>query len=93
MQVAALKVSGVSGGGRSRKDLSKALFSVLRFLNLTGKRSRTRDFRDSFFDVMELWIENKLLIELLPPEIAPQYVAFMQPQNLEKLFFATVTAA
>ncbi len=49
--------------------------------------------RDSFFDVIELWIENKLLIELLPPEIAPQYVAFMQPQNLEKLFFATVTAA
>jgi hypothetical protein len=59
MQVAALKVSSVSGVGRSRKDLSKALSSVLRFLNLTGKRSRTRDFSGfSSIQLMQWGDEN-----------------------------------
>jgi hypothetical protein len=44
--------------------------------------------RDGFFDVLEFWVENKLLIELLPPEMATKYVEFMQPENLAKLFTA-----
>jgi len=46
--------------------------------------------RDSFFEVIEFWVGNRLMIELLPPAIAPQYLRFMQPQNLEQ-FFAPAT--
>lgn len=48
--------------------------------------------RDSFFDVIEFWVENRLMLELLPPIFARQYLMFMQPHNLEQLF-ATATAA
>lgn len=41
--------------------------------------------RDGFFDVLEFWVENKLLLELLTPSLAAKYVEFMQPQNLQKL--------
>lgn len=44
--------------------------------------------RDGFFEVIEFWVENTLMVELLPPAIAPKYVNFMQPENLEKLFAA-----
>ena len=44
------------------------------------------------FEVIEFWLENRQLIELLAPEIAPQYINFMQPQNLQE-FFAVVGAA
>lgn len=44
--------------------------------------------RDGFFDVLELWVENKMLLELLTPQMAAQYVEFMQPQNLAKALAA-----
>jgi hypothetical protein len=37
---------------------------------------------DNYFDVIEFWIENQLLIELLPPEIVDRYLAFMSPESL-----------
>ncbi|WP_138499260.1 hypothetical protein [Nostoc sp. PA-18-2419] len=37
------------------------------------------------FEVIEFWIENHLMIELLSPEIVSQYLNFIQKQNLEKL--------
>lgn len=38
--------------------------------------------RGDYFDVIEFWVENQLLIELLSPEIVDQYLTFMQPQSL-----------
>jgi hypothetical protein len=46
-----------------------------------GWQSRYCD-REGFFDVIELWVENRLMIELLTPEMAAKYTEFMQPQNL-----------
>ncbi|MFB2770393.1 hypothetical protein ACE1AT_14045 [Pelatocladus sp. BLCC-F211] len=47
--------------------------------------------RDSLFDVIEFWVENRLMIELLTPEMASQYLAFTkQPEKLQE-FFATAT--
>ncbi|MCP6761058.1 MAG: hypothetical protein NHB32_20450 [Fischerella sp. CENA71] len=47
--------------------------------------------RDSLFDVMEFWVENRLMIELLTPEMAAQYIALTkQPEKLQE-FFATAT--
>jgi hypothetical protein len=36
-----------------------------------------------YFDVIEFWVENRLLLELLPPELAIQYaVAWADPWKL-----------
>jgi hypothetical protein len=37
---------------------------------------------DNYFDIIEFWLENQLLIELLPPELVDRYLAFMEPQAL-----------
>ncbi|HEY9674979.1 MAG TPA: hypothetical protein V6D11_26295 [Waterburya sp.] len=43
--------------------------------------------RTSFgFDFMMLWVENRLLIELLTPEMTAQYVTFTKRENLRKYF-------
>ncbi|WP_341530471.1 hypothetical protein WKK05_15000 [Nostoc sp. UHCC 0302] len=43
--------------------------------------------RASFgFDFILLWVENRLLIELLTPEITTQYIAFTKRENLRKYF-------
>jgi hypothetical protein len=44
------------------------------------------------FHVIEFWVENKLLIELLPPAIAPEYIEFAKPENLEQIFTAATLA-
>ena len=43
--------------------------------------------RASFgFDYVLLWVENRLLLELLTPEMTVQYKAVAHPDNLRKLF-------
>lgn len=42
--------------------------------------------RDSFFDVIEFWLENRIMLEFLTPEMADQYLAVTKPENLEKMF-------
>jgi hypothetical protein len=44
-----------------------------------------RCHRGDYFDVIEFWLENQLLIELLPPEMITQYLTFMAPQSLQEL--------
>lgn len=44
--------------------------------------------RAGFFDVIELWIENQQMIELLPPELTAKYLAFMHPKNLQQFLAA-----
>jgi FMN phosphatase YigB (HAD superfamily) len=45
---------------------------------------------DAFFEVIEFWIENHLLLELLPPELSAQYLAFLEPRSLKE-FLATTS--
>lgn len=40
---------------------------------------------ENFFELLELWIENRQLIEVLPPADAQRYTAFCHPENLRKL--------
>ncbi|ARV58324.1 hypothetical protein BZZ01_06465 [Nostocales cyanobacterium HT-58-2] len=43
--------------------------------------------RASFgFDFILLWVENRLLVELLTPEMTAQYLAFTKRENLSKYF-------
>lgn len=45
--------------------------------------------RKGFFSVIEVWIENKQLLEFLSPKQAAQYLAFMQPQSLKQFLSET----
>lgn len=59
-----------------------------------GTREGWRVFpcnRDGLFDVVEFWIENRLMLELLTPAITPTYLSVFHPDNVEK--FATEFAA
>jgi hypothetical protein len=47
--------------------------------------------RGVFFDVIEFWLENRVLIELLPPALAPNYLAFMEPQTLKQFLTAAAS--
>lgn len=49
--------------------------------------------RSGFFDVIEFWLEDRVLIELLPPAFVPKYLAFMEPQTLKQFFAAKVASA
>ncbi|MBD2508409.1 hypothetical protein H6G91_14145 [Nostoc muscorum FACHB-395] len=58
-------------------------------IELIAKREGWRVLRcnrDSFFDVIEFWLENTVMIELLTPEMSAQYLAVTQPENLKKAF-------
>jgi hypothetical protein len=44
--------------------------------------------RGPFFQVVELWVENAVLLELLTPEMAARYEAFSTPENWENLVLA-----
>ncbi|NJN88839.1 MAG: hypothetical protein HC881_24350 [Leptolyngbyaceae cyanobacterium SL_7_1] len=48
--------------------------------------------RSDFFEVIELWLENQVLIELLPPMLAAQYFDFTQPQELEQYLAAAASS-
>lgn len=40
--------------------------------------------RHDYFDVIEFWVENQLLLEFLPPENVTKYLTFMRPQSLQQ---------
>ena len=37
------------------------------------------------FKVIEFWLENRLMLEFLPPELATQYLQSIQPQSAEQV--------
>jgi hypothetical protein len=48
---------------------------------------RTGTFeRGGAFQVVELWVEGRLLLELLPPEMAQRYLDFLTPRNYAEAF-------
>lgn len=36
-----------------------------------------------FFEVIEFWVENHTLLELMPPMLTPQYLAFLRSEKLK----------
>ncbi|MEG4318461.1 MULTISPECIES: hypothetical protein [unclassified Microcoleus] len=44
--------------------------------------------RESFFDVIEFWVENHLMLELLTPEMTAKYLAFTQQPEVLGNFVA-----
>jgi hypothetical protein len=46
--------------------------------------------RGPFFTVMEFWVENRFLVELLTPEMASQYVNFATKENWESMILTAM---
>ena len=44
--------------------------------------------RESFFDVIEFWVENNLMLELLTSEMKSKYLSFVQQPDVMKHFVA-----
>ncbi|MEA5571113.1 hypothetical protein [Calothrix sp. UHCC 0171] len=44
--------------------------------------------RESFFDVIEFWVENRLMIEFLTPQMASKYLKFATNRENLQLFMA-----
>jgi len=42
--------------------------------------------RGTFFHVVEVWVENHTLLELLTPQMAADYTAFATPDNWKAVF-------
>lgn len=42
--------------------------------------------REGIFEVMEFWIENAVMLELLTPEMTRQYTDATEPQKLAEFF-------
>ncbi len=45
------------------------------------------------FHVIEVWVENETMVEVLPPEFAAEYVAFTRPDRVLTAMTAAGTAA
>ncbi len=50
-----------------------------------GWRVLTREQGDGAFKLVEFWLENRILIELLPPGFETQYLQTMQPEAIEQI--------
>jgi hypothetical protein len=42
--------------------------------------------RGDFFELIEFWVENEIMLELIPPSLIDRYLATMHPENLQALF-------
>ncbi len=79
-------------GSRSKFTATHAAISVplnQQEIEKIGQREGWRVVhcsREGYFDVMEFWIENTVMLELLTPEMAQQYQQVMEPKNLTELF-------
>jgi len=53
-----------------------------------AQREQWRCVRTSrgYFDVIEFWLENTVLVEFTTPELTQQYIAVLSPENLIKHF-------
>ena len=45
------------------------------------------------FHVIEVWVENETMVEILPPEYAKEYLAFTRPDKVQAAMSAAGTAS
>ena len=45
------------------------------------------------FHVIEVWVENETMVEILPPEYAKEYLAFTRPDKVKAAMSAAVAAS
>ncbi len=60
-----------------------------------GEREGWRVFpanQDGLFDVVEFWVENRLMLQLLTPAIVQKYLNLFSPESIEKFAQEFTTA-
>jgi hypothetical protein len=45
------------------------------------------------FHVIEVWVENETMVEILPPDYAAEYLAFTRPDKVLTAMTSAATAA
>src|SRR5580698_8609249 len=87
------KREGLSGYGSTHFALSVATDPA------TVKRVAEREGWKCFdcnrgpFHVIEVWVENNLMVEILPPAYAAEYLAFTRPDKVLTAMTSAATAA
>jgi hypothetical protein len=83
------KREGLSGYGSTHFALSVATDAAI--VKKIAKREGWNcfDCNRGPFHVIEVWVENNLMVEILPPEYAAEYLAFTRPDK----FAAALAAA
>src|SRR3974377_1595842 len=96
-----LRPGGDDGGGFSKKPVADRAYGPTHFalsvatqadtVETIAQREGWQCFRCNRgpFHVMEVWIENQSMVEILPPEFAHEYLAFTRPDKVA----ATIAAA
>jgi len=98
-----LQPGGVTGGMFTKKDsrgygathfaLSVATDSVT--VKTIAQRAGWQcfDCNRGPFHVIEVWVENETMVEILPPEYAKEYLAFTRPDKVKAAMAAAATAS
>ena len=100
-----LRPGGSDGGGFVKKPAAERGYGPTHFaLSVTAeadeveaiaRRERWQCFRCNRgpFHVIEVWIENESMVEILPPEFAAEYLAFTRPDNIAAAMAAAAPQA
>ena len=96
-------IPGVEEAAFSHNSLSSPFTAVHAAISVPTSREEIEDIgtREGWlvrqsdrgpFHVIEFWVENKLMLEFLPPNLALEYLTFMQPQNWRAFVDSAVPA-
>ncbi len=88
-EVATRRNAAATGHSTSHLAISTALSveAVLAIARREGWHAMLCD-RGGCFHVIEFWVENRFLLEVLTPEMQREYLDFMTPANWRKTFGA-----
>jgi hypothetical protein len=99
-----LQPGGVEGGGFVKKPAPKRGYHSTHFalsvatgadkVEAIAAREGWQCFRCNRgpFHVIEVWLENESMVEILPPEYAREYLAFTRPDKIEAAMAAAAPA-
>ena len=95
-----LRPNGISGGNFARNPGSERGYGPTHFalsvatdadtVEAVARREGWQCFRCDRgpFHVIEVWIENQFMVEVLPPEFAREYLAFTRPDTVREAMAA-----
>ncbi len=98
-----LQPGGVTGGNFVRKD-ARGYGSTHFALSVATEAASVKaiagragwqcfDCNRGPFHVIDVWVENETMVELLPPEYAREYLAFTRPDKVRAAMAAAPTAS
>jgi hypothetical protein len=98
-----LQPGGVTGGGFVKQD-ARGYGSTHFALSVCTEAATVKtiaeragwqcfDCNRGPFHVIEVWVENETMVEILPPEYAREYLAFTRPDKVKAAMAAAPTAS